>query len=141
MGYVEDTDMPMLYREAPLNGIWEGSGNVIALDVLRALAREPEAARALAAEMDAGRGACRRYDAALEGFRARWPGVPAQAEARLYAEAAAHRLTASVLRRVAPDAVADGHVAGRLDPDRGLVPGAVAGLDEAALLARLGGEG
>lgn len=53
MGYVEDTPLPMLYREAPLNSIWEGSGNVICLDALRSLAREPLAAESLAARLDA----------------------------------------------------------------------------------------
>ena len=55
-GYVEESGLPRLYRDAPLNSIWEGSGNVTALDVLRALARSPGAAEALLAEIDAGRG-------------------------------------------------------------------------------------
>lgn len=53
MGYVEDTPMPMLYREAPLNGIWEGSGNVICLDILRTLAKDDAARDALWAALDA----------------------------------------------------------------------------------------
>ena len=63
-GYVEESGLPRLYREAPLNSIWEGSGNVNALDVLRALAREPAAVEALLAEVDLARGADARLDAA-----------------------------------------------------------------------------
>ncbi len=137
MGYVEDTPMPMLYREAPLNAIWEGAGNVICLDVLRTLARVPGAADALNAELDAARGADRRYDAALDAHRARWPGLPEEAEARWFTERLAQLLTASVLIHRAPAAVAYGYVATRAAGERGAVAGAVAGLDEAAILARL----
>src|SRR5205814_10173303 len=63
-GYVEESGMPRLYRGAPLNSIWEGSGNVTALDVLRALARTPGCADALLAELDLAAGADRRLDAA-----------------------------------------------------------------------------
>ncbi|MFN3644138.1 MAG: acyl-CoA dehydrogenase family protein [Gemmobacter sp.] len=139
MGYVEDTGLPMLYREAPLNGIWEGSGNVIALDILRTLAREPGAAAALAARLDAAAGTDRAYDAALAAHRARWPGLPPEAEARWFAERLAVLLTASVLIRGGAAAVADGYVATRVAGDRGAVPGAVAGLDTAAILGRLAG--
>lgn len=137
-GYVEESGMPMLYREAPLNSIWEGTGNVICLDILRTLARDPAAAAALEAELDAARGAARGYDDALQALRARWPGAVPEAEARAFAEAAAHLLTASVLLRRAPDAVGEAYVAARLCP-RGLIPGAVTGLPVAALLARLSG--
>jgi putative acyl-CoA dehydrogenase len=74
MGYVEDTPLPMLYREAPLNGIWEGSGNVICLDILRTLGREPEAAALLAADLDA---ATRRRPA-LRCGAGRAPGAVAR---------------------------------------------------------------
>ena len=73
MGYVEDTQMPLLYREAPLNSIWEGSGNVICLDILRTIARDPLAAEALQAELDKAAGTDRRYDQALKAHRERWP--------------------------------------------------------------------
>ena len=137
MGYVEDTALPLLYREAPLNGIWEGSGNVICLDILRTLAREPEAAPALAAELDAGKGASRAYDTALALHRTRWPGLPDEAEARWFAERTALLLAASVLLRHAPHSVAEAFVATRLTNDRGHAAGAVSGLDTAAILARL----
>ncbi|UUV06460.1 acyl-CoA dehydrogenase family protein [Ruegeria sp. YS9] len=138
MGYVEDTPLPLIYREAPLNSIWEGSGNVICLDILRTLAREPLAAEVLGAELDTVRGTDRRYDTALTAHRSRWPGLPPEAEARWYAERTALLLTASQLLRHAPGAVADGFVATRLSGDGGRIPGSVAGLDTDALLARLG---
>jgi putative acyl-CoA dehydrogenase len=138
MGYVEDTPLPMLYREAPLNGIWEGSGNVICLDILRTLARDGLAAATLGEELEAARGADRAYDAALADHRARWPVLPEEAEARWYAERLALLLTASVLLRHAPGAVADGFCATRLAGMRGHVAGSVGGLDMDALIARLG---
>jgi putative acyl-CoA dehydrogenase len=138
MGYVEDTDLPWLYREAPLNGIWEGSGNVICLDVLRTLAREPAALVAVEADLDAVRGADRRHDAALAGHRARWPGLPPEAEARWFVESLATLLAHAVLIGHAPAAVADGYGAARVLRDGGQGPGTVRGLDTRALMARLG---
>ncbi|MBO9448377.1 acyl-CoA dehydrogenase family protein [Ruegeria sp. R14_0] len=138
MGYVEDTQMPLLYREAPLNSIWEGSGNVICLDILRTIARDPLAAEALQAELDKATGTDRRYDQALKAHRERWPGTPAEAEARWFAENTALLLTACQLLRHAPNAVADGYIAARLMGHSGRIPGAVSGLDTDALVARLG---
>ncbi|WP_170431675.1 acyl-CoA dehydrogenase family protein [Ruegeria arenilitoris] len=138
MGYVEDTPLPLLYREAPLNGIWEGSGNVICLDILRTLAREPLAADVLQAELDAATGVDRAYDAALKAHRDRWPDLPPEAEARWFAERTALLLTASQLLRHAAGAVADGFITTRLSGDSGRIPGSVTGLDSDALLARLG---
>ncbi len=137
MGYVEDTPMPMLFRESPLNSIWEGSGNVICLDVLRTLAREPLAGEMLRAELDAARGADRRYDTALREHFERWPGMPDEADARWYTERLAVLLTASVLIKHMPGAVADGYVASRVAGAHGQVTGAVSGLDTAALIARI----
>ncbi len=138
MGYVEDTGLPLLYREAPLNGIWEGSGNVICLDILRSLAKEPAAAEALASELDAARGADSGYDAALAAHRARWPALPAEAEARWYAERTALLLAASALIDHAPADVAEAFVATRLTGERGHVAGSVPARGTAAILARLG---
>jgi putative acyl-CoA dehydrogenase len=138
MGYVEETPLPALYREAPLNGIWEGSGNVIALDLLRSLAREPQARAALEAEFDAARGADRAYDAALATHRAAWARPPEEAEARRFADEAARLLTASVLLRWAPPAVGEGYVRARLGLGCALIAGAGPPLDASALLARLG---
>ena len=69
-GYVEESPMPRLLRDAPLNGIWEGSGNVISLDVLRALAREPEGLPAFLAECELARGGNARLDAHLDALHA-----------------------------------------------------------------------
>ncbi|SIT75705.1 acyl-CoA dehydrogenase family protein [Pontibaca methylaminivorans] len=140
MGYIEDTDLPMFYREAPLNGIWEGSGNVICLDVLRTLQRQPLAGEALDHMFDAARGMDRGYDGALERHRARWRSLPGEAEARLFAESLATLMSAAALIPLAPAAVSGGYVATRLAEGRGRIAGAYAGpgLDEAAILARIG---
>ncbi len=139
MGYVEDTPLPMLYREAPLNSIWEGSGNVICLDILRTLAREPLAGEILAGELDAARGANRHYDAALADLRDR-PDLPPEAEARLYAESLATLLTAATLIRSAPGAVAEGYAASRLGARRHRIAGTATALDSEAILATLAPE-
>ncbi|RKT34572.1 putative acyl-CoA dehydrogenase [Roseovarius halotolerans] len=138
MGYVEDTPMPLLYREAPLNSIWEGSGNVICLDILRTLRRSPVAGEALSAELTAASGADLRYDAALKAHMERFPRLPEEREARWYAESLATLLTASVLIRNAPEAVADAYVATRLSGARGRSAGTIGAVDEAAILARIG---
>ncbi len=139
IGYVEDTLMPLIYREAPLNGIWEGSGNVICLDILRSLANEPLAAQELQAELEAGLGADRRFDQALNEHRRRWPDLPPEAEARWFVERTAQLLTGSVLLRHAPGPVADAFVGTRIARESGSVPGSVAGLDTKAILDRLVG--
>ncbi|MEL6168209.1 MAG: acyl-CoA dehydrogenase family protein [Pseudomonadota bacterium] len=138
MGYVEDTTLPMLYREAPLNAIWEGSGNVMALDILRTLARDAEAAPQLGHALDSATGADRRYDRALRDYRARWPRGASEPEARWFAEQTALLLTASALLAAAPGPVADAFIATRLDRDRGQIRGAHRLADTDALLARLG---
>jgi putative acyl-CoA dehydrogenase len=84
-GYVEESGMPRIYREAPLNSIWEGSGNVICLDVLRALHKEPQARDALVAELRLSRGADRRLDAALDSAEAAMV-QPDESEARRLVE-------------------------------------------------------
>ena len=65
-GYVEDSGMPRLYREAPLYGIWEGSGNVICLDILRALAKDPGTVDAVVQELQSARGSDSTLDFFLE---------------------------------------------------------------------------
>ena len=99
VGYTEETPLALLYREAPLNSIWEGSGNVICLDVLRALSRDAGARDALLTELAAAEGASPAYDAALAAHRARWPASPDESEARWFVESLATLLTASVLLR------------------------------------------
>ncbi|WP_433294078.1 acyl-CoA dehydrogenase family protein [Pseudonocardia sp. CA-142604] len=144
-GYVEDSGIPRLYREAPLNSVWEGSGNVIALDVLRALHREPESVVAFVGELDAALGADRHYDSAVARLRselaaaqAAGPGDPAvQFGARRLAEQMALTLQASLLLRHGHPAVADGFCASRLAGDRGHTFGALpAGADVGPLIER-----
>ena len=138
MGYVEDTPLPMLYREAPLNGIWEGAGNVICLDALRTLAKEPRALETLDAELNVIAGQDARYDAALQAYRACWKGLPVEEEARWLVEQTALLLTASVLMRHAPDPIAEAFVTTRLSGDRGRISGTVSNLNTREILSRIG---
>jgi putative acyl-CoA dehydrogenase len=119
-GYVEESGLPRLYREAPLNSIWEGSGNVTALDVLRALARGAEPADALLAELDRASGGNRWLDQARDRLGRALPGLAAAAgpdaeyAARRLAGMIAVTLQAALLVRHAPTAVADAFCASRL---------------------------
>jgi putative acyl-CoA dehydrogenase len=135
-GYVEDSGLPRLYREAPLNSIWEGSGNVNALDVLRALTREPASVEAFFAEVSLASGADARLDAAVD--RSRKALVEAdEAGARRLVESLALVLQGSLLVRYAPPAVADAFCATRLDGDWGHAFGSLPpGLDPASIVAR-----
>jgi putative acyl-CoA dehydrogenase len=137
-GYVEASGMPRLYREAPLSSIWEGSGNVMALDVLRALARAPHALDAFFAEVDLAGGADPRLDAFARATRdALASPDPLEPRARRIVERLALCLQASLLVRHAPAAVADAFCAARLDGDAGLAYGTLpAGVDGAAIVAR-----
>jgi putative acyl-CoA dehydrogenase len=135
MGYVEDTPLPMLYREAPLNGIWEGSGNVICLDVLRTLAREPAASEVLRAELQAAAGQDARYDAALRDFSRRWHrGIP-ETEARAFCTTAAMLLSAAQLLRHSPPAVASGYLSMMQAGATGII-GSTGDIGAKAVLAR-----
>ncbi|WP_329042336.1 acyl-CoA dehydrogenase family protein [Streptomyces sp. NBC_00178] len=138
-GYDEASGMPRLYREAPLNGIWEGSGNVNALDMLRALAREPESLHAFGAEIEAAAGADARLDTAWRELRGEFVLTEdAPLRARRVIERAALVLQGSLLVRHAPHAVADAFCASRLAGDRGLAFGTLPpGADFTALLGRL----
>jgi putative acyl-CoA dehydrogenase len=117
-GYVEDSGMPRHYREAPLLSIWEGSGNVNALDVLRALSREPGTSEALFGEFALARGADARLDAAVARLRDRLSAA-SPTTARRLVEDMALTLQASLLVRYAPPAVADAFCATRLGGDWG----------------------
>jgi len=138
-GYVEESGLPRLYREAPLNSIWEGSGNVNALDVLRALAREPAAVDAFRAEIGLARGADRRLDAAADRL-AKDLVTADEASARRVVESMALVLQGSLLVRHSPAYVADAFCASRLAGDgsgSGLALGTLpAGLDTAAIVER-----
>jgi putative acyl-CoA dehydrogenase len=135
-GYVEDSGLPRLYREAPLNSIWEGSGNVNALDVLRAVAREPASVEAFFAEVGLAAGADARLDAAVDRLRKDLTEA-AEGSARRVVEALALVLQGSLLVRHAPAYVADAFCATRLAGDWGHAFGTLpAGLDVAAIAAR-----
>jgi len=137
-GYVEEGPMPLYYREAPLNSIWEGSGNVICLDILRSLAREPEARDRLIAELGSARSASSAYAAELDTTLRRWPGAVPEAEARWFAERLATLLAASVLLRGGDPVVAEGFVATRVAGGGGRVTGALPrDVDRDRILARL----
>jgi putative acyl-CoA dehydrogenase len=117
-GYVEESGMPRLYRETPLGSIWEGSGNVAALDALRALTREPTSAEAFFAELDLAAGADRRLDEAIARLR-KDAADPSEPTARRLAESMAVTLQAALLTRHGPPAVADAFAATRLAGDYG----------------------
>jgi putative acyl-CoA dehydrogenase len=115
-GYVEESIMPRLYREAPLNSIWEGSGNVNALDVLRAMAREPASLAAFVDEVEQARGSDRRLDAAIDDLKRQLADTAeAEARARGIVELMAVALEASLLLRHGDPAVAEAFCASRLD--------------------------
>ncbi len=117
-GYVEESGMPLLFRESPLNSIWEGSGNVNALDVLRALGREPEVLEAWLTEVGRARGEDPRLDRAIEGVLAMLADTATlEVSARRLAGQMAACLQASLLLRFAPPAVADAFCATRLGGD------------------------
>jgi putative acyl-CoA dehydrogenase len=137
-GYVEASGMPRLYREAPLASIWEGSGNVMALDVLRALGRTPAALDALLAEVDEAAGADHRLDAFVTATRNELTDPEAlESRARRVVEHLALCLQGSLLVRHAPPAVADAFCAARLAGDAGLSYGTLPpGVDAKAIVER-----
>jgi putative acyl-CoA dehydrogenase len=144
-GYVEESVMPRLVRDSPLNSIWEGSGNVTALDVLRALVRTPDSADALLAEVDLAASDPRVAAAAgrlrAELKQAASAGLGAQHDARRLAGVIAVTLQAALLARFAPAAVATAYCASRLENRDGAGPGAPfgslpGGLDLAAIVDR-----
>jgi putative acyl-CoA dehydrogenase len=123
-GYVEESIMPRLFRESPLNGIWEGSGNVICLDVLRAMAREPQSVVAFRDEVALAAGLDARFDsfvAALDASLADLDGI--EARARRVVESMALALQGSLLLRHGDPAVADAFCASRLGRDWGVAFG------------------
>jgi putative acyl-CoA dehydrogenase len=140
-GFVEDSGLPLLYRDAPLNSIWEGSGNVAALDVLRAMVREPDGLPAFLEECGLAAGADARLDAHLERVRRQASEVfesgEPQFSARRMVEDLAVALQASLLVRFAPPAVSDAFCAARLAGDGGRVYGTLpAGVDAPAIVDR-----
>jgi putative acyl-CoA dehydrogenase len=135
-GYVEESGLPRLYREAPLQSIWEGSGNVAALDALRALIRQPESAEAFFAELDLAAGADTRLDQAIGRLRKELSD-PSEARARHLAEAMALALQGALLVRHGDPAVADAFAASRLAGEWGHAFGTLPpGIDTAAIIGR-----
>jgi putative acyl-CoA dehydrogenase len=137
-GYVEESILPRLYREAPVNSIWEGAGNVVCLDVLRALEREPDSLEALLAELQSARGADLRLDARLVRLNNLLADRGSlEPRARQLVEQLALALQGSLLVRHAPAPVADAFCASRLSDSPGRQFGVLpAGLDLAAICAR-----
>ncbi|WP_312327622.1 isovaleryl-CoA dehydrogenase [Stenotrophomonas sp.] len=135
-GYVEESMLPRLYRQAPLNSIWEGSGNIQCLDVLRALAREPQALPVLEAELETVSGIDASYDAAVQALRAVLSATPSEAQARVVSERLALLLQAAVLLR-AQSPVAEAFVRSRLAGEHGMAFGTLPeGIDLHAVMAR-----
>ncbi|MCE3026383.1 acyl-CoA dehydrogenase family protein [Salinicola sp. DM10] len=140
IGYVEESPLARLYREAPVNSIWEGSGNVICLDVLRILARHPESIAALRQELAPARGGHPALDSALAELDTLLaaPAETQAAQARWLTQRMAQALQAALLLRQAPTAVAETFCATRLaaaTPQYGVLP---TGAPVAEILARLG---
>jgi putative acyl-CoA dehydrogenase len=137
-GYVEESVMPRLFRESPLNGIWEGSGNVICLDVLRAMGREPESVDAFFRELDRGRGREPRLDRFVDALREELTDVAEiEGRARRIVERMALALQGSLLVRDGAASVVDAFCASRLAGDHGRAFGTLPrGVDRRAIVDR-----
>jgi len=135
-GYIEESVMPRVYRQSPLNSIWEGSGNVICLDVLRALAREPETAEALMTELEQARGGNQALDEAIAFLKSSLAKPIAEESARYLVERAALALQASLLVQTAPSAVADAFCVLRLASQSHCYGASAAAIDIDAIIAR-----
>ncbi len=137
-GYVEESGMPRLYREAPLASIWEGSGNVMSLDVLRALTRSPRSLEVFLAEVEQAAGADPHLDARVRALKDQFSDPSTlETRARRVVEGMALCLQGSLLVRHAPAAVADAFCASRLGGDGGLEYGTLpAGTDFESIIAR-----
>ena len=137
-GYVEESGMPRLYREAPLSSIWEGSGNVAALDALRAMGKQPESVAAFFAEVEQAAGGDARLDDAVDRVRKELTDLDAiEYRARRVVEAMALVLQGSLLVRHGHPAVADAFCASRFGGDWGIAFGTLpAGVDTGAIIDR-----
>jgi len=142
-GYIEEFPLGRRYREAPVLAIWEGSGNVIALDVVRAMAREPAVVDAFLAEVEQSGGASDLLDGYLDSLKSslsEFSRQPDLSRARELTERLALSLQASLLVRTAPPEVSDAFVAARLGPQRSLEYGTVpAGADIRKIVQRHAG--
>jgi len=138
IGSVEESSLLLLCREAPKAGIWGEPGNVLSLEILRILREVPLAGNVLSVALGTVTGGYALYDTALRAHMDRFPRLPSDGQARWYADSIITLLTASLLIRHAPAAVAEGYVSTRLTGARGRTPGSIKGVDFAAILARLG---
>lgn len=134
VGYIEDGIMPTLYREAPLNSIWEGSGNVICLDILRTMARASDSAGAFAAELTDARGVDGRYDSYVESLLADLRS-PSEAGARVLVERMALAFQAALLLEAGDDAVADAFITARIESPSHVYGALPSGVDVDAVIA------
>jgi putative acyl-CoA dehydrogenase len=139
-GYVEEGLMARAYREAPLNAIWEGSGNVMCLDILRVLQRDPAAVEAAFAGLLPAIEADRRLRAAWDGIKERLPRAAAlETDARRLAEQLALLAAGALLRWHAPAYISDAYIASRFGAGwRQTYGSALSGADHEAILARAG---
>lgn len=137
-GYVEESIMPRLYRESPVNAIWEGSGNVIVLDVLRAASRSPESLDTFFGELDSARGLDGRLDVAIDNAKTAIESVAdLEYEARRVVETLAVAWAGTLLARHGDGEVLDAYVASRVSETHGGLYGTLpTGLDVPGLLAR-----
>jgi putative acyl-CoA dehydrogenase len=137
-GYVEDSPLPRLYRESPVNSIWEGSGNVIVLDVLRAIGQEAGTIDALLDEIDLARGNDGRFDQFAASVRSEWKSLAGEApQARRLVERLALALQGSLVVRFSPQEVVDAFCASRLAGDHGLAFGTLPrGIEFASIIDR-----
>ncbi|HEX4564580.1 MAG TPA: acyl-CoA dehydrogenase family protein [Solirubrobacteraceae bacterium] len=137
-GYVEESGMPRLYREAPLASIWEGSGNVMSLDVLRALTRTPRSLEVFFAELEQARGGDKRLDARIDELKGEFADPQTlETRARRVVEGMAVCLQGSLLVRDGDAAVADAYCASRVAGECGLEYGTLpAGCDFERIIAR-----
>jgi putative acyl-CoA dehydrogenase len=141
-GYVEDSGMPRLFRESPLMSIWEGSGNVAALDTLRAMARQPESLEAFFDEVELAAGSDSRLDDAVRRVRKELTDLAdVEYRARHLVEQLALVFQGSLLVRHAPSAVADAFCGSRLAGDWGIAFGTLpVGVDTTTIVERAGVE-
>jgi putative acyl-CoA dehydrogenase len=136
-GYVEDSPLPRLFRQSPLNGIWEGSGNVIALDVLRVLSREPDARDALLGELREAAGGESRFGTIVEEVDSLIAASGPEANARRTAERLALALGGAALIRHAPRAASDAFLTRRLFASSQTFGAGEGAIDRDALIERI----
>ncbi len=135
-GYIEDSGLPRLYRELPVYSIWEGSGNIMCLDVQRALRRAPESRDALAAELALARGGDRRLDQQIDSLlEAPWM-AQGEADLRRFSRTLVVTLQAALLARNAPAIVGEAFLASRFGPEGGAFGMLPQGRDLAAIVER-----